>query len=350
MIVTSLLFSCICAFASGSVQVMHRKVQSVRAGGNVTFACQSVTKEDVLQVTWQKEADGADDNIATYSMMNGQKIAKGYVGHVSFAHRELRASAISLHGVTLQDEGCYKCIFNTFPSGALTGRMCLKVYAISNPKVEAKLIPSPDKAEDAETVVGMSCSATGKPAPKITWHLPSVLQLKPREYHVQLGNQTVAVISNFTHTYSRILQEYPITCEIQHPSLNVTLVLPMDSLVQGPDSRDSSVAPAIVIAAGVLVPLTSLLLLVCLLHRCLRHQRGPERNPAWPCWVGLPFPRVLLGSPPPVTGLEARTQLCSASPGQDARCTAQAAPALERDKGNSPQPASWTAAFWEGET
>ncbi|NWS37443.1 OX2G protein, partial [Probosciger aterrimus] len=269
----------------GSVQVMNRKVQSVRAGGNVTFACQSVTKEDVLQVTWQKETDGAEDNIATYSMMNGQKIAKGYIGHVSFAHRELRASAISLHEVTLQDEGCYKCIFNTFPSGALTGRMCLKVYAISDPKVEAKLIPSPDKAEDSEKVVGMSCSATGKPAPKITWHLPSVLQQKPREYHVQLGNQTETVISNFTHTYSKILQEYPITCEIQHPSLNVTLVLPTDSLLQG--HRDSSVAPAIRIAVGVLVPLTSLLLLVCLLHRCLRHLHDPDRNPAWPCWVGL---------------------------------------------------------------
>jgi len=112
----------------GSVQVMHRKIQSVQAGGNITFSCRSVTKEDVLQVTWQKETDGAEDNIATYSTLNGQKIAKGYVGHVRFSHSELQASAISLHGVTLQDEGCYKCIFNTFPSGAVTGRMCLKVY------------------------------------------------------------------------------------------------------------------------------------------------------------------------------------------------------------------------------
>lgn len=111
-----------------SVQVMNRKVQSVQAGGNVTFSCRSVTKEDVIQVTWQKETDGAEDNIATYSTMNGQKIAKAYVSHVSFAHSELQASAISIHGVTLQDEGCYKCIFNTFPSGAVTGRMCLKVY------------------------------------------------------------------------------------------------------------------------------------------------------------------------------------------------------------------------------
>lgn len=105
--------------------------------------------------------------------------------------------------------------------------------AISNPKVEAKLIPSPDKAENSENVVGMSCSATGKPAPKITWRLPSILQQKPREYHIKLGNQTVTVISNFTHAHSKILQEYPIACVIQHPSLNVTLVLPTDSLAQG---------------------------------------------------------------------------------------------------------------------
>ncbi|NXK05401.1 OX2G protein, partial [Herpetotheres cachinnans] len=278
------MLSATTASPPGSVQVMHRKFQSVQAGGNVTFACQSVTEEDVLQVTWQKETDGAEDNIATYSTMNGQKIAKGYVGHVSFAHSELQASAISLHGVTLQDEGCYKCIFNMFPSGAATGRMCLKVYAISDPKVEAKLIPSPDKAEESEKVVRMSCSATGKPAPKITWRLPSILQQKPKEYHVRLSNQTVTVISNFTHAHSKILQEYPIACVIQHPSLNVTLVLPTESLAQGPDS---SMAPAIAIAVGVLVSLTSLFILACLLHRCFRHLCDPERNPDQPCWVGL---------------------------------------------------------------
>ncbi|XP_027765960.1 nectin-4-like, partial [Empidonax traillii] len=153
--------------------------------------------------------------------------------------------------------------------------------AISDPKVEAKHIPSPDKTEDSEKVVGISCSATGKPAPKITWHLPSILQQKPREYHIKFSNQTVTVISNFTHTHSKILHEYPIACVIQHPSLNVTLVLPTDSLQQG---LDSTVAPAIAIAVGVLVPLTALLLLTCLLCHCLRHRCDLERNPAWPCW------------------------------------------------------------------
>ncbi|XP_053827966.1 LOW QUALITY PROTEIN: OX-2 membrane glycoprotein-like [Vidua macroura] len=344
MMVTCLLFFSIWTTAPASVQVTNRKVQSVQAGGNVTFSCRSVTKEDVIQVTWQKEMDGTEDNIATYSTINGQKIAKAYISHVSFAHSEYQASAISLHGVTLQDEGCYKCIFNTFPSGAVTGRMCLKVYAISDPKLETKLIPNPDKAEDSEKMVGMSCSATGKPAPKITWHLPSILQQKPREYHIKFRNQTVTVISNFTHTHSKILQEYPITCMIQHPSLNLTLVLPTDSLEQGPDS---SMAPAMAtaIALGILVPLISLLLLTCLLYHCLRHLRDPERNPAWPCWVGLPFLRMLQNSPPQVLVLNTMTWLCPATRGLPAHYPRQAETGLERDTGMTTQPDSW-----EGET
>ncbi|XP_035171053.1 OX-2 membrane glycoprotein-like isoform X2 [Oxyura jamaicensis] len=282
MIAICLLLSSLWSLASGSVQVTHMKVQSVQAGGNVTFSCQLATNEDVIQVTWQKEVDGAESNIATYSTINGQKIAKDYDGHVSFTDSGLQTSAISLHRVTLQDEGCYKCIFNTFPSGAITGRTCLKVYAISDPKVEAKFIPSPDISEDSEKVVGMSCSATGKPAPKISWRLPSTLLQKPREYHVRLGNQTVTVISNFTHTHSKILLEYPIACVIQHPSLNVTLALPKDSLAQG---QDSAVAPSVATIVGVMVPLISLLLLACFLRCCLRHLHDPERNLARPGWV-----------------------------------------------------------------
>ncbi|KAL9866850.1 nectin-2-like, partial [Geothlypis trichas] len=179
-------------------------------------------------------------------------IAKAYVNHVSFAHSELQASAISLHGVTLQDEGCYKCIFNTFPSGAVTGRMCLKVYAAQQQGNQLQN----------------------------NWYLPSILQQKPREYHIKFSNQTVTVISNFTHTHSKILREYPITCMIQHPSLNVTLVLPTDSLEQGPNS-----SMALAIALGVLVPMTSLPILTCLFHHCLRHLCDAERNPTWPCWV-----------------------------------------------------------------
>ncbi|NWI99432.1 OX2G protein, partial [Crypturellus undulatus] len=268
----------------GSVQVMHRKVQSVQAGGNVTFSCRLITNEDALQVTWQKEMEGEDENIATYSTVNGQKIVKSYGSTVSFAHSGLQASAISLQGVTFQDEGCYKCIFNTFPSGAVTGRMCLKVYGISDPKVEVKFIPNPDKAKDNDKVVEISCSATGKPAPKISWQLPSTLQEIPREHRRRVTNQTVTVTSNLTLALSSTFQGRPIGCVIQHPSLNKTLVLPVDDLIQG---QDTAAAPVLATTLGVLVPLISLLLLGFLFCCCLRQLRGPQRHQAWPCWVSL---------------------------------------------------------------
>lgn len=112
-----------------------------------------------------------------------------------------------------------------------------------------------------------------------------------------------------------------------------------------PTGPDSSMAPAVAIAVGVLVPLTSILLLTFLLYPCLRHLRDPERNPTRPCWVGLPFVRVLQGSPPQVMGLSTVTWLCPATPGLPAHCPSQAEPGLETDTGISPQPDSW-----EGET
>lgn len=146
----------------------------------------------------------------------------------SFGKGELRLDS----KLFLQDTCKYRCSLLKHEQ-KLMDFVTLLFTAISDPKAETKLIPSPDKAEDSEKMVGMSCSATGKPAPKITWHLPSILKQKPREYHIKFSNQTVTVISNFTHAHSKILQEYPITCMIQHPSLNVTLVLPTDSLEQG---------------------------------------------------------------------------------------------------------------------
>uniref|UniRef100_A0A8D2QVN7 Ig-like domain-containing protein n=1 Tax=Zosterops lateralis melanops TaxID=1220523 RepID=A0A8D2QVN7_ZOSLA len=185
-----------------SVQV-NKKVQSVQAGGNVTFSCQSATKEDVIQVTWQKETDGTEDNIATYSVMNGQKIAKDYVSHVSFAHSELRASAISLHGVTLQDEGCYKCIFNTFPSGAVTD-ICLNTQTLFS----ANIFSLSGTQFGSDGLLTAVCSATGKPTPNIT------LTEAWRRHHVQNTNRTVTAASRLTFSANHL---HALFCLLKHP-------------------------------------------------------------------------------------------------------------------------------------
>ncbi|CAM5080225.1 unnamed protein product [Natator depressus] len=270
----------LCWLNAGSLQVVHRKVQTSKTGENVTFQCQLVMDHEVLQVTWQKASGEGKGNIATYSRINGHRILGNYSSRVNFTQSELTVSAITVRAVTLQDEGCYKCIFNTFPMGSITGRTCLKVYAISEPILEAKLVSSPDNGE--EEVLEISCSVTGKPAPMISWNLSHHLQQEPGQYLINHSDQTVTVISNFTHVPSRIHWENPAGCVIQHPLLNVTLTLSKDGQVQGQSATVDAVTIYVLVA---LIPLGLLCICFCILCIRWKRQHQMDRNKAHLCWV-----------------------------------------------------------------
>uniref|UniRef100_A0A670INN5 Immunoglobulin V-set domain-containing protein n=1 Tax=Podarcis muralis TaxID=64176 RepID=A0A670INN5_PODMU len=68
--------------------------------------------------------------MATYSEAGGTTILSKFKRNVHMSQSGLMVSAITFHA-TLKDEGCYKCIFNVFPIGPITGRTCLKVYGKS---------------------------------------------------------------------------------------------------------------------------------------------------------------------------------------------------------------------------
>ncbi|XP_050817043.1 OX-2 membrane glycoprotein-like [Gopherus flavomarginatus] len=280
MMFTCIFFSWIWAMAAGSLQVVHRKVQSSKTGEKVTFHCQLVMDHEVLQVTWQKENGEGKGNIATYSRINGRRILDNYSSRVNFTQSELTVSAITVHAVTLQDEGCYRCIFNTFPMGSITGRTCLKVYAISEPSLEAKLVSSPENGE--EKMLEISCSVTGKPAPMISWNLSHHLQEEPGQYLINHSDQTVTVISNFTHVPSRIHWENLAGCVIQHPLLNVTLTLSKDGQVQGQSAAVNTVTIYVLVA---LIPLGLLCICFCILFICWKRHHQMDRNKADLCWV-----------------------------------------------------------------
>uniref|UniRef100_A0A8D2L945 Immunoglobulin V-set domain-containing protein n=1 Tax=Varanus komodoensis TaxID=61221 RepID=A0A8D2L945_VARKO len=65
--------------------------------------------------------------VATYSNTHGSRVLGKYQHHVHLSQSGLAVSAITFHAVTLKDEGCYSCIFNTFPLGSIPGKTCLKV-------------------------------------------------------------------------------------------------------------------------------------------------------------------------------------------------------------------------------
>lgn len=83
---------------------------------------------DVLQVTWQKDSEELHDNIATYSKTNGLKIHKPYEERMNFTSLELHKTSITFWDTRMDDSGCYKCLFNTYPSGPFSGDTCLSVF------------------------------------------------------------------------------------------------------------------------------------------------------------------------------------------------------------------------------
>ncbi|XP_054830403.1 OX-2 membrane glycoprotein [Eublepharis macularius] len=227
------LFICgIWTVVTGASQVIHKTVQTAIAGENVTLYCQLAEGYDVVQVTWQKDHGKDKTNIATYSTTHGSKVLGKYQNHVHISQSGLSISTITFHAVTLKDEGCYNCIFNTFPLGSMPGRTCLKVYALVEPKLDVEHVNSPDGT--GNEMLKISCSATGKPAPVITWKVPEHIRIKPVQFVIYHPNQTVTVVSNFTYMSSKDIRENSINCVILHPSLNTTheLTLPENGVEQ----------------------------------------------------------------------------------------------------------------------
>ncbi|XP_038622315.1 OX-2 membrane glycoprotein-like [Tachyglossus aculeatus] len=213
----------------GSMEVIHRKELSATVGGNVTLHCQLSQDKDVLQVTWQRESGKTSENIATTSRRHGPRLMGRYLSRASLGTEGRDSSALTLHSASLEDEGCYKCIFNVFPSSPVEGRMCLKIHAISEPQVEIKSLPQVGDEKESE-MLEVSCLAMGKPAPEITWDLPHGYHGGLQLHHIWHSNQMVTVISNFTHSPSWPPPEKPATCVIHHPALNMEIELPLPPL------------------------------------------------------------------------------------------------------------------------
>uniref|UniRef100_A0A8C6UC06 Ig-like domain-containing protein n=1 Tax=Neogobius melanostomus TaxID=47308 RepID=A0A8C6UC06_9GOBI len=122
----------------------------------------------VLQVTWQRlYEDNSIENLATYNKRFGEQVNNPYVGKIVFTEASLRSTSITVKNLTWTDESCYVCSFNAYPQGSKRHQTFkTQVYApIDDPKEE-------------NMKVTFSCTATGKPAPKIQWeyHHASVVE------------------------------------------------------------------------------------------------------------------------------------------------------------------------------
>uniref|UniRef100_A0A8C3RLS9 Ig-like domain-containing protein n=1 Tax=Chelydra serpentina TaxID=8475 RepID=A0A8C3RLS9_CHESE len=200
-------------FTGANEAVRCERVPAAALGEDVTLKCNFIPSFDVLQVTWQKLENSSFKNIATYSKAHGIKSIGALNKRVCFNDTSLKASSIILRGVTLEDETCYKCIFNAFPHGSFDRKTCLIVQSISSVRTGLH-----SKASTLGFLTAV-CSATAKPAPEITWKPEGVLIGQPEIHRVKNANGTVTVTST-CNVSARLLQStnlQALTCVINHP-------------------------------------------------------------------------------------------------------------------------------------
>ncbi|CAB1327547.1 unnamed protein product [Coregonus sp. 'balchen'] len=140
--------------------VRTQHVVTATLGEDAILNCELKKPKDVRQVTWQKLTTGANENVASYSKY-GPDVNLPFKGKVEFEDEGLQNCSIIIRGVSRGDECCYKCLFNTFPDGAISSKTCLQVNELYGPSL---LITQTNNSHTT-----LSCSATGRPAPIVTW-------------------------------------------------------------------------------------------------------------------------------------------------------------------------------------
>uniref|UniRef100_A0A4W5P8J2 Ig-like domain-containing protein n=1 Tax=Hucho hucho TaxID=62062 RepID=A0A4W5P8J2_9TELE len=166
--------------------VRTQQVVIATLGEDAHFSCRLMKPKDVLQVTWQKVTPGATENVATYNKRFGPVVNPPFHRNVEFEDKGLQNCSIVIRGVSRGDESCYKCLFNAYPEGAISGRTCLQINELYGPLL---LITQTNNSHTT-----LSCSATGRPAPTVTWHHIENISLdKSTMADVTHPNETVTV-------------------------------------------------------------------------------------------------------------------------------------------------------------
>uniref|UniRef100_A0A7M4ERI5 Ig-like domain-containing protein n=1 Tax=Crocodylus porosus TaxID=8502 RepID=A0A7M4ERI5_CROPO len=211
-------FPCILLF------ILQELSSSVRTFLINNKSCNFTLPLDILQITWQKRKGYSFENIATSSKRHRPKSVGLFQNRVLFTNTSLNASSITLCNVTLQDEGDYKCLFNAFPHGSFSRNTHLTVQAVSEIRTELHV------NFINEGILTAICSATGKPAPKITWRPEGVLTAHhPEVGSVHNADGTVTVTNACNFTLERLKS---LTCKVIVPVLLALVRLHLTYCVQ----------------------------------------------------------------------------------------------------------------------
>nr|AUH19806.1 membrane glycoprotein vOX2-1 [Elephant endotheliotropic herpesvirus 1A] len=174
-----------------------------------SLRCSLQTDKEVLIVTWQKIKATSPENMATFSENHGVVVQPPYKDRVNITQLGLRNSTLTFWNTTVEDEGCFMCLFNTFGSGKISGKTCLTLYV--PPTISLHIESFADGGD-----LNITCSATARPAPVIFWKVAgSGIENSTKTVLHRNGTTTVTSILQVKDPKSQVGNE-EVICKVLH--------------------------------------------------------------------------------------------------------------------------------------
>ncbi|XP_037618034.1 OX-2 membrane glycoprotein-like [Sebastes umbrosus] len=180
-------------------------------GDEAYLNCHLMQSRDVEKVTWLKILPGGEKNLAASRKDSGQQVNPDFTDKMEFRYAGLQNTSIVIRRVMEEDEGCYRCMFNTFSEGDFIATTCLKLYELHGPFLHVT----------ESTVV--SCSATARPAPTVTMTVPHYDSTSVTNTN---GTVTVTTTAGLSRLHGNSTQVGCAVRVLSGPQIEVSMMIP----------------------------------------------------------------------------------------------------------------------------
>lgn len=219
----------------------------MRRAQPAVLACNLTVNLEPLIITWQKEGQ-MPVNVATISESTGATIQRKWQNKVNIFRPSSQTTKLEFVSPTLEDAGCYICIFNCFGNKKITGKACLNFYYPPATSVNAST---------KNSYTTLYCETSSYPSSKLTWKIDPEMS-SPYEGHKQISNQGIITQTMWSHIPNNRLTNRTVDCKITWKNNDYYVpVLKYNDKVTYEQTNQSSSPFGIVIT------------IICLLSLCL---------------------------------------------------------------------------------
>ncbi|CAG5865701.1 unnamed protein product [Menidia menidia] len=207
-----------------TAQVIADRNKTAVSGKRASLSCSFGLPEKVHQIVWKHTSvQGDSKEVASFAKKSDPMIEPPYQGRV-WLTSSLSDSQLTIQPVSIQDEGCFTCQYETHPDGPKSSVVCLSTYVLPKPQVSYKTT-SPG-------VIEANCTALSRPPAEIVWNVerdnrtmgPPVTAQFPQ------ADGTTLVISTLT-VRSGLLKDVSVKCLVHHKGLESPIAVSMNTKI-----------------------------------------------------------------------------------------------------------------------